>query len=227
MTRVNAYIVLTKALEKNSQTGAVKILTEGLQKFGIPQNFKDSFEDMEIEVHGQRFKFHEFFPAEKLKVAQEIFQANISEGELYDMSVAKKRTFVLTTHTIPSEPSYYVPRFLSNRIEINEYIFKADCPDVFVFKKSIARYKLSDIAKPHFTASSRSQLAHITCRFIFLDDYEDWDDLKKLAKAPIHLINFEADHNKYILEDTSSGLDILSKLGSEKNRVYMTEDEFV
>ncbi len=151
MTRTNAYIVLTKALVRHNQTGAVKILMDGLRKFGIPKNLEDGFADIDIEVSGNKFKAREFFPNGKIKEAQELFQTNIPDIELCDMIVTKQKTFVLTTNTIPAEPPLYIPRFLSNRIEIPVCTFKSDCPDVFVFKNSITRVQLSEIARPHGT----------------------------------------------------------------------------
>ncbi len=226
MTKTDAYIVLTKSLEKNKQIGAVRILIDGIRNFGIPKKLHD-FKDIKIEVNGKSFKLHEFFPAGKLELVQKIFQDTISELELYDFIVRKENTFKLSISTIPPEAPIYIPRFLSNRIEIDESIFKTDCPDVFVFKNSLERYKLSKIAKPHFSASSCSQLSQITCRYNYLDDYEDWVDLKKSAKVPVHLIKYEADQSIFLLEETSSGFDFFRKIGLKKKRVYITEDEFV
>ncbi len=227
MTRTDAYSVLTKALEKTKQTGATRVLIDGISNFVIPKEL-DDFKKLEVEVNGKRFKVHEFFPAGKLKLAHEVFQRTISELEWYDLFVKKEKTFVLSISNIPPEPPIYIPRFLSNRIEIDESIFKTDCPDVFVFKNTIERYKLSEIARPHFTASSTSQLNHITTRFIYMDEYQDWIELKqKCTKLPLHLVNYEAEHNRYILEDSTAALEILNKVGSKKQRVYLPEYEFV
>ncbi len=227
MTRTDAYIVLTKALEKTKQTGAVRILINGISNFGIPREL-DDFKKLEIEVNGKRFKLHEFFPTGKLKLTQELFQSTIAELEMHDFFVNKEKTFVLSISRIPPEPPIYIPRYPSNRIVIDKSIFKTDCLDVFIFNKTIERHKLSEIAKPHCTASSNSQLNIITARFIFLDEYQDWIELKKkCTKVPIHLMNYEPDQNLYILEDSTAALEILAKIGSKKQGVYLSEEEFV
>ncbi len=100
LTRVGAYQVLTKILEDNKQTGAVKILKNGLRNLGIPKTLNE-FNDMEIDVQGKLLKIHEFFPTEKLALAQQIFRDTISEQELYDAFVIKEKTFVLATSTVP------------------------------------------------------------------------------------------------------------------------------
>ncbi len=226
MTRAGAYGILIKILEENKQMGAVRILRNGGQNFGVPKNL-DGFNDMEIDVQGKNLKIKEFFPAEKLDLVQQIFRHIISEQELYDTFVIKQKKLIFATIAIPPQPPIYIPRFLSNRIDIHESGFKIDCPEVFVFRNSIERYKLSDIAKPRFTEASTSQLNRITSRFIYLDEYQDWIVLKNSAKVPIHLINYEVDQKIYILEKTSGSFDILSKIGSKKHQAYLSEDDFV
>ncbi len=235
MGRAGAYKVLYNALVETNQSGAARILvrvptelfSKPLTYLGISTEM-NVFQNVEIEVNGKTFKLREFLPQVDYQIVQRIFQETIPEVEFYDSFIIKKRKFILSKNTIPAKQSYYVPRYLSNRIKIEEYIFKADCPDVFVFKNSITRYKLSEIAEPHFTATSISQLTNITCRFIHLVDTEDWAELKKIsAKVPIHLINYEKDGNHFILEDSSAPSHILEKVSSQNKRVYMSEEEFV
>lgn len=232
--RKDAYKVLTSALMKNSQTGAARILIKGvppnecfskpLTYLGISTNL-DEFWDKPIEVQGQKFKVNEFFPANmNFKSLQQVFQETVNELEIYDTFVSKQKTFVLAVDTIPQKPPLYIDRLLSNRIKLDESIFKAECSDVFVFKNIIKRYKVSEIAKPNFSSSSRQTSK--TSRFIHLDTDEDWINLKSKSKVPIHLISFEAERQIYLLEDTSAPSAILTKLGSRKERVYLSEDEF-
>ncbi len=197
-----------------------------MQNLGIPKKL-DGFTDLEINVQGRTLKISEFFPTEKLELAQQIFRDTLSEQELHESFVIKQKTFVLATSNVPPEPPLYVPRFLSNRFEFDESVFKTECSDVFVFKINIGRLQLTEIARPHWTASSNPQLSHITARFIYLDDYEDWIEMKKSAKVPIHLISYDADQRNYILEDSSATSDILSKVGSKKQRAYLSEYEFI
>ncbi len=220
MGRTDAYKVLTNALVQFSQSGAAKILirvptelySKPLTYLGISTELQ-SFKDAKIEVNGKTLKLQEFFPAADYGKLQQIFQSCLTELQIYDTFITKGKTLLVANNSTPPKPPYYVPRFISNRIKLNMSVFKADCLDVFVFKKTIPRYKLSEIANPHFTGTSTSQLNTISSRFIYLDEDQDWIELKKIATVPIHLINYEADQSFYLLEDSSAPSGILRILG--------------
>lgn len=203
LTRTGAYRVLYEALKAANQSGAyttlIRVPTEVYSKpltyLGILPQLKN-FQDVNIEVNGKTLILQHLFPAADYDSLQKIFLDCLTELEIYDTFVIKQRTFVLATQSVPPKPPYYIPRSLSNRIKIPKFIFKSDCSDVFVFRNTIARYELSQIVYPNFTSDSSSQLTNVTCRFIYLDQSEDWTELKKIAKAPIHLINYEAAQEK-------------------------------
>lgn len=224
--RTCAYEILLQTLEQNNQSGAANLLISGRPDVCISSNLI-GFQDVEIEFNGKLFNLEKLFPVEKHEMVQQIFKDTLPEQLFNESFITKQKTFVLASSSAPPEPPFYVPRFLSNRISLDESILKSDCSDVFVFKGITQRYQLSLIVKPNFTASSTSQLSCIKARFIFLEDSEDWTHMKKVAKVPIHLINYEAEHNNYILEDSSAALDILRKVGSKTDRVYISEEEFV
>lgn len=233
--RTGAYKALAKALMQNNQTGAVRILIEGIPNepfskaltyLGISINW-DGFENIDIELHGKVYKLHEFFPAANYERIRQIFKDTLTEVEIYDTFVKKQNIFVLVKNTIPARPSFYIPRFLSNQIKVEKFIFKEDCSDVFVFKNTIARPELTEIAKPYLTSSSSSQLSCITSRFIYLDENEDWIHLKRSAKVPIHLINYDTNRKKFLLEDSTAISKLQKKLGSQQQRAYISESDFV
>lgn len=234
MKRIGGYKALSEALKEANQSGAYRTLIEvspelynkPLTYLGISTKI-ETFQDVDIEVHGKILKLRDFFPERDFRRIQQLFQNCLTEIEIFKTFLTKQRTFVLARNTVPPKPPFYVSRFISNRVNIDASVFKEKCSDVFVFKNTIARYKLTQIAKPQFTDTSSSQLTHMTCRFIYLEENEDWIEFRKSAKTPIHLINYEPDGNRFILEDTSAPSDILLKFVSKEDRVYFTEDEFV
>ncbi len=235
MERKCAYKVLYNALVETNQNGAAGILvrvppelfSKPLTYLGISMETNE-FQNVELKVNGKTIKLHKFLPHVDYKKVERIFRETISEVEFYNSFITKEKKFVLTKNTIPPKPTHYIPRFLSNRIKLNEFIFKADSPDVFVFKNNIHRYDLSQLAKPHFTETSSSQLTIITTRFIYLDENEHWTLLKKVAKVPIHLIKYEDVGNRFILEDSfSPSSDIPGKLHSRNKSVYLSEKDFI
>ncbi len=235
MGRKGAYKVLYNALVETNQCGAARVLvrvppellSNPLTYLGMSMK-TDEFQNVELEVNGKTVKLYEFLPQADYQKMERIFRETISEVEFHDSFVTKEQEFVLVKYTIPQKPMYYSPRFLSNRVKLNEFIFKADCPDVFVFRNNIQRYILSQLSEPHFTETSISQLTNITTRFIYLDEYEHWTLLKRVAKVPIHLINYEDVGNQFVLEDSSSpSSDIPGELHSRNISVYLSEDDFI
>ncbi len=177
--RKHAYEILAKALFQTQQSGAAHIFFEGITRQGIKASLShcgiqlnhDGFENTDILAYGKRFKLKTFFTNVDIGTLQKIFYETLPEHAYYENFIRKKE-FELFKDTIPPKPEFYVPRFVSNRIKISKDLFKISCPDVFVFK-GMERYKLSELAKPNHTASSRDQLECITSRFINLDRDED------------------------------------------------------
>lgn len=231
--RKRAYECFTKAVFQSKQSHVAEILIAGFMKEGIsrPLTFCDinipheNFASCSLAVRGKPFKIEEIFPDVDTTILQNLFQSVLCEVSYYNLLINAENPFVLVNETIPCEPPFYVSRNLSNRIKILPKIFKETSPDIYVFK-NITRIELSSLAKPELSAASNTQLEEISSRFIYLDHEDDWVVIQKMAKVPVHLIKYESDKKIFILENTKH-FEILKKFNSDRDRVYMTEKDFV
>lgn len=209
-SRKLAYEKLNKALFETNQTGASKILLEGFTKAGIRTSLTqcgihvehDDFKNTCILAYGRRVKLETFFPNVDTTTLHKLFFETLPEHVYYE-NIVQKKEFELFHDTIPPEPSFYIPRFISNRIQISKDLFQSNCTDIFVFK-GIQRYELTHLVKPNSTASSKDQLECITSRFIYLDRDEDWETIRDKATDPVHLITYERSIQSHVSERYAS-----------------------
>lgn len=229
-TRVNGYHGLMEALEANKQTGALKILQEA------PQLHASSSKNLEylaelllnfpVQMSGVVKPLQELLPAFTCKDALEALQTPQIRKEFLILRDQQSCSIDLDG-TIPVQHKLYIPRYISNRIMLEKSVFGKKVEDVFVFH-GIGRTDLARLTHPHLTRSSTSQRNCITCRHLFLDDEEDWDDLLLVTEKPMHMIKKEGDD--YVLHRSTEVTDtILNHTISRciDKAAYISEEDFL
>lgn len=217
-----------EALLANHQTGAWQLLEEGVQGrelMKVPENVEKLL-TLPIKIWGTIVPMNVLFPGFSKNDALEIVQNEKANVEITSIITSKTAALDMDEN-LPKQHATYIQRSISNRLLIDPMVFTVNCEDVFVFK-GVERTNLVQLAEPHVTRSSTNQRSEITCRHVYLDDDEDWDDLMIVSKAPIHLICKEG--TDYVLHMSSKVTDILFKHALTKSKsveAYVSEDIFV
>lgn len=181
--------------------------------------------NLPVEMFGTVSKLLEVFPNINTDDMHEILKSPHVRKELFE--IVKKEDVLRMDVTLPKPHRLYIPRSISNRLLLDPIVFKLECTDVFVFK-GIDRSDLVKLASPHATRSSTTQRSIVTCRHIYLDNVEDWDDMTLVCKTPIHLV-FKEDQ-QYVLQCTTKVTDILRRHCKPQSRsedAYISEEDFI
>lgn len=190
-------------------------------------NFNNTcFQSGNIIFQGKPITLDKLFAPTQTNELMEIFRSSLSAQRYINFFIKPKETFILTENTIPQLPQYYVNRLLPNKYVLEESAFKINCRDIFVFD-GLERFKLTLLAKPHFTSSSSDQVENVSSRFIHLDYKSDWDIIKQIAKVPVHLIKYNATSNTYSLEESCGESTIFQNSTSSGTTHTISEDEFI
>lgn len=210
-----------RALSLSRQSKPADMIIEDME-----QNSDGTF--AKVLASGKTYNLQDLASSENMNEVYKILKKNLP-NDYVEYFITNEKKFVLIDAKIPDASSFYIPRLLSNNLILDKSIFEKDCCDVFVFK-GMERYQISKLAddKNQDSVSSDTQRAEITSRFIFLAFIEDWEAIRKIANVPAHLIIYEPDENRYILEDSNQWSEILQFSENDTNPTcIISEDEFI
>ncbi len=197
--RIGAYEVLLEALLECNQTGASKLLIEG-----IPN---DSLNNATVSLYGRTVFLRDVFDSQDFYNIRSCLKETHTVTECQELFSKISPTYSLLKDTIPQFVSWYIPRRVEKRTNIDPHLFQIKCEDIFVFQ-GLEFTELNNIASEIPNKSGR-QLLKIDTRFICLEFDEHWVTLSQIAKKPIHLISYYADKKTYNLQSTKGRSKIL------------------
>ncbi len=126
---------------------------------------------------------------------KEKFEEIVNKSEMSDFltKLLKDEECDFGHHRIPDHLPYYIHRKLTRKRKLNGAIFKHDCSDIFVFE-GIQEHHLSILAGHQLSETSSRIRIHnkITKRFVLLEHPKDFNEIKKIAKHPMHRIKIKS-----------------------------------
>lgn len=126
-TKLKAYEALTKALYKCKQTEALKILLDGFKEASILNPFHvcditpdvQEFRRLEMKFQVRTYRVDDFCLGIDNKVLEGILRNYLTPQMYFDYFHTSRYTadtdFVILKDTLPRQPAYYVPRFISSK----------------------------------------------------------------------------------------------------------------
>lgn len=217
---------MIKILLETNQTGALHILKSAELELASITRLAEKFLELSVRVSDNVLPIREAFPDWTMETVVSILQNAEIHQECLKALEGKPAMLDLDAK-IPEIHKMYIPRSISNHLVLNPTVFKLNCLDVFVFQ-GIPSYILGKMVQPFVTRSSTKQRSKITCRHIYLDDEEDWEDMVMVCKAPMHLVTKE--NKDYVLIRSTELSDILRENCCNKEKPfesYKLEDQFV